>query len=188
MWLRKLNNIIKKHSSYSTNLNLQTTNKSLKIFLSSYRIVIIKAQQLYSMRNTLLLVFGILFLFSACKNDRLIKRGDSVEVAYEKAMYFFEQENYTDAASAFDTVTRVGRGTEYGQDAQYYLAESYYRDRQYLLAASEFDRYVSYYPQDQRRPEVEFKAAICYKNLSPRYNLDQAQTRRAIERFQLFNN
>ena len=82
-------------------------------------------------------------------------------------MYFFEQENYTDAASAFDTVTRVGRGTEYGQDAQYYLAESYYRDRQYLLAASEFDRYVSYYPQDQRRPEVEFKAAICYKNLSP---------------------
>ncbi|MAL16429.1 MAG: outer membrane protein assembly factor BamD [Balneola sp.] len=150
--------------------------------------MIIKAQQLYSMRNTLLLVFGILFLFSACKNDRLIKRGDSVEVAYEKAMYFFEQENYTDAASAFDTVTRVGRGTEYGQDAQYYLAESYYRDRQYLLAASEFDRYVSYYPQDQRRPEVEFKAAICYKNLSPRYNLDQAQTRRAIERFQLFNN
>ena len=140
------------------------------------------------MRNTLLLIFGILFVFSACKNDRLIKRGDSVEVAYQKAMYFFEQENYTDAANAFETVTRVGRGTEYGQDAQYYLAESYYRDKQFLIAASEFDRYVSYYPQDERRPEMEFKAAVCYQKLSPRYNLDQTQTRRAIERFQLFNN
>ncbi|MGN8226545.1 outer membrane protein assembly factor BamD [Gracilimonas sp. BCB1] len=140
------------------------------------------------MRSKLLAVLAFLFIFSACKNDRLIKRGDSVEVAYQKAMAFYEEENYSEAANAFDTVTRVARGTEYGQDAQYYLAESYYKDKQFLLAASEYDRYISYYPQDERRPDMEFKAAMCYFKLSPRYKLDQNQTRKAIERFRLFNN
>ncbi len=140
------------------------------------------------MRSKLLAVLTLLFIFSACKNDRLIKRGDSVEVAYQKAMAFYEEENYSEAANAFDTVTRVARGTEYGQDAQYYLAESYYKDKQFLLAASEYDRYISYYPQDERRPDIEFKAAMCYFKLSPRYKLDQNQTRKAIERFRLFNN
>ncbi|MCP9292720.1 outer membrane protein assembly factor BamD [Gracilimonas sediminicola] len=140
------------------------------------------------MRSKLLAVLAFLFIFSACKNDRLIKRGDSVEVAYQKAMAFYEEENYSEAANAFDTVTRVARGTEYGQDAQYYLAESYYKDKQFLLAASEYDRYISYYPQDERRPQIEFRAAMCYYELSPRYKLDQNQTRKAIERFRLFNN
>ncbi|WP_428236910.1 outer membrane protein assembly factor BamD [Gracilimonas sp.] len=140
------------------------------------------------MRSKLLAVLAFLFVFSACKNDRLIKRGDSVEVAYQKAMAFYEEENYSEAANAFDTVTRVARGTEYGQDAQYYLAESYYKDKQFLLAASEYDRYISYYPQDERRPQIEFRAAMCYYELSPRYKLDQNQTRKAIERFRLFNN
>ncbi len=140
------------------------------------------------MRIIFLLAITSLFLFQACNNDKLIKRGDSVDVAYEKAMAFYEEGDWGEAANAFDTVTRVGRGTEYGQEAQYYLAESYYKDKQYLLAASEYDRYVSYYPQDERRPEMEFKAAMCYYKLSPRYKLDQSQTRKAIERFQLFNN
>ncbi len=140
------------------------------------------------MRTKLLIVFSFLFLFTACKNDNLIKRGDSVEVAYQKAMAFYEKGDFGEAANAFDTVTRVGRGTEYGQDAQYYLAESYYKDGQYLLAASEYDRYVSFYPRDERREEIEYKAAMCYYQMSPRYKLDQSETREAIERFQLFNN
>ena len=142
------------------------------------------------MQSKLLLLFvlGFTFIFSACQNDKLIKRGDSVEVAYQKAMSFYEEENYSEAANAFDTVTRVGRGTEYGQDAQYYLAESYFKNNQFLLAASEYDRFVSYYPQDERRQEMEYKAALCYYQQSPRYKLDQSDTRRAIERFQLFIN
>ncbi|MDR9419040.1 outer membrane protein assembly factor BamD [Gracilimonas sp.] len=140
------------------------------------------------MHNKLLIILGFLFVFSACQNDRLIERGDSLEVAYEKALSFYEEEDYTEAANAFETVTRIGRGTDIGQEAQFLLAESYYNNRRYLLAASEYDRYVSLYPRDNRRQEAEFKAAICYFHQSPRYQLDQTSTREAVERFQLFNN
>lgn len=150
--------------------------------------MIIKSEQIYSMRTKLLVLFSFLFILNACQNDKLIKRGDTVDVAFEKAMALYEEEDYSEAADAFDTVTRLGRGTNYGQEAQYYLAESYYNGRRYLLAASEYDRFVSLYPQDPRRQDAEFKAAMSYYHQSPRYKLDQTSTRRAIERFQLFNN
>lgn len=108
----------------------------------------IKAQQHFSMHKYLLVLITLVFTFSACQSDRLIQRGDTIEEAYQKAMAFYEEKDFSEAANAFDTVTRLGRGTEYGQDAQYYLAESYYKNKQYLLAASEYDRYMSYYPQE----------------------------------------
>lgn len=148
----------------------------------------INSEQLYSMRNRLLILFGFLFLFTACQNDKLIKRGDTVDVAYEKAMAFYDEGDYNEAANAFETVTQIGRGSNYGQEAQYYLAESYYNARRYLLAASEYDRFVSLYPQDVRRQDAEFKSAMSYFHQSPRFKLDQSATRTAIDRFQLFNN
>ncbi|MGM0545116.1 MAG: outer membrane protein assembly factor BamD [Bacteroidota bacterium] len=127
------------------------------------------------------------FIFASCKNSNLIQRGDSVEVAYEKAMAFYEKEDYNEAAEAFETVIQIARGTEYGQEAQYYLAESYYNDGRYLLAASEYERFISLFPREDRREEAQFKEAYCYYKLSPRYKLDQQYTQRAIEKFQLYN-
>jgi outer membrane protein assembly factor BamD len=127
------------------------------------------------------------FVFASCKNSDLIQRGDSLEVAYEKAMAFYEKEDYSEAAEAFETVVQIARGTEYGQDAQFYLAESYYNDERYLLAASEYERFISLFPRVEQRQEAQFKEAYCYYKLSPRYKLDQEYTRTAIEKFQLYN-
>lgn len=145
------------------------------------------------MKNRHIFKTGLLFLLliaiGACRgNSNLIRPGDPVNVAYDKAQNLFEKGKYRGAADAFETVTRVGRGTNFAKDAQYYLAESYYRAESYLLAASEFDRFVGFYPNDERREEVDFKTAKCYYEQSPRYRLDQSNTIRAIEAFQLFNN
>ena len=125
-------------------------------------------------------------MFSSCNKGRYIQPGDTLDVAYKKAMRFYSQEKYSDAASAFETVVNMGRGTDYSRDAQFRLAESYYNNRQYLLAASEYQRYNSLFPQSERRQQVDFKRAMCYYNLSPRYKLDQKHTRKAIELFQLY--
>lgn len=126
-------------------------------------------------------------VFGSCKNSDLIQRGDSLEVAFDKAMAFYENEDYTNASEAFETVVQIARGTEYGQDAQFYLAESYYNDGRYLLAASEYERFISLFPRVESRQEAQFKEAYCYYKLSPRYKLDQQNTRKAIEKFQLYN-
>lgn len=128
-----------------------------------------------------------LFVFVSCKNEDLIQRGDSLDVAFKKAMQLYQSEEYTDAAQAFETVLEIGRGTDYGQEAQFYLAESYFQNGRYLLAASEYERYVSLYPQTGKRQQAQFQEAYCYYKLSPRYKLDQQYTRQAIEKFRLYN-
>ena len=129
----------------------------------------------------------VLFLISSCKNENLIKRGDSLQVAFNKAMTLYEQEKYSESADAFETVLEIGRGTDFGQQAQYYLAQSYFKNERYLMAASEFERYVSLFPRSEQRQQAQFNEAYCYYQLSPRYKLDQQYTRQAIEKFRLYN-
>lgn len=135
----------------------------------------------------LLILLTAALVFVSCRSRDLIRPGDSLEVAFEKAMNQFENENYSEAARAFDIVISIGRGTDIGQDSQFYLAESYFRQRRYLLSASEFSRYVQFHPTSPRRETAEFKEALSYYHLSPRFKLDQTYTQRAIERFRLFN-
>ena len=141
------------------------------------------------MRYLTIALLSVTFLFgSSCRNKNLIRPNEPVNIAFEKSMRLYENEKWVDAANGFEVVTRIGRGSNYSQDAQYYLGQSYYKSKQYILAASEFERFVSYYPQDERREEVEYMMALCFYEQSPRYRLDQTPTRRAIELFQLFNN
>lgn len=128
----------------------------------------------------------VLMVAISCRNQELIRPGDSLEVAYDKAYGMFEQERWSEAARGFDTVVSIGRGTTTGQDAQYYLAESYYNSGMYLVAAAEYERYASFYPNSPRRAEVDFKQSLSYYHLSPRYNLDQSHTYRAIEQLRLY--
>ena len=135
--------------------------------------------------------FSFLLLISlmliSCRSNDLIRPGDTIEVAFEKAMSQYREGDFPEAAQAFETVVSIGRGTDIGQEAQYYLAESYYNDGRYLLAASEYERYAQFYPNSFRREVVDFKRAECYYFLSPRYRLDQSYTRQAIESLRLFN-
>jgi outer membrane protein assembly factor BamD len=135
-------------------------------------------------------LFGLVLLATiisfSCAKDQYIQPGDTLEVAYDKAMKLYEAEKYREAASAFETVMSIARGTDQAQETQYMLAESYFKNGQYLLAASEYERYVNYYPQANNRSEAQFKEAFCYYELSPRYKLDQSYTHKAIEKFQLY--
>ena len=127
-----------------------------------------------------------ILLVSACSSGTVIRPGDTVDVAFEKAMELYENERYGSASDAFETVLSIGRGTEYARNAQYYLAKSYFNNNQFRIAANEFQRYASTYPRSERGVEAQFMEAKSYYNLSPRFQLDQTDTHRAIERFQLF--
>jgi outer membrane protein assembly factor BamD len=142
-----------------------------------------KAMSIYKL--PLLTILIALFVVS-CASKNQIRPGDTLEVAYEKAIRLYEKGKFTDASRAFETVLSIGRGTEIAQDSQFLLAESYFKNKDYLIAAAEYRRYYTNYPRSERRIDSEFNEAICYYQLSPRYKLDQTDTFRALELMQLF--
>lgn len=136
--------------------------------------------------KSILSALAIIILAVGCKNEALIRPGDPLDVAYKKALSLYQAEEYADAATAFETVVSVGRGTDYAESGQFYLAESYFNDGRYLLAANSYERFTTLYPQSPKRQTAAFKEALSYYNLSPRYRIDQEYTREAIEKFRLF--
>lgn len=101
-------------------------------------------------------------------------------------MEHFEDGDYERAQRYFRAVFQYGRGNEWADDAQFHLAASYREQGKHLLAANEFERFTQLYRTSQRVAQAEFERANAYYNLSPQYQLDQTDTRKAISFFQLF--
>ncbi len=110
----------------------------------------------------------------------------SAQTAYDRGVEAYENERYARAIEFFRAALDFGRTSELADDAQLYLARSYAGDRQYLLAGTEFTRFIEFYRNDPRIEEAAFERIQAYAALSPRYELDQTDTRQAIAYIQLY--
>jgi len=137
-------------------------------------------------KTPLIGLFALLLLGSGCRNSSFIQPGDTLEIAYDKALALYEDEQWDEAAGAFSAVLTLGRGSNVAQDAQFYLAEANFNNKRYLVAASEYERFTLLYPDSPRRETADINIARCYFELSPRYKLDQTYTMQAIENFNIF--
>ena len=63
---------------------------------------------------------------------------------------------------------------------------SYRENNEFLLAANEYERFTKIYRADPRIAQVNFEWAETYAMMSPAPPLDQSDTKRAIQEFQLF--
>lgn len=125
-------------------------------------------------------------MWSGCAASRSAERLDTAEEAYERAKALFERGRYSQAAEMAQRVFEFGRGHAYAEPAQLLLARAYFRARDYLAAANEYNRYITLYPRSEHLPEAEFERALCYYHLAPPHYLDQADTQRALDLLRLF--
>jgi len=142
------------------------------------------------MRLQTLLIYALIgsaAFFAGCAGSSRV-RYDSPEDALAKGIQQYERGKYQRAAEYFQGVFDFGRMSEEASDAQLYLARSYYNDEQYILAVSEFSRFIQVYRSDPRLVEASFERAMSYYKMSPSFELDQTETENAITHFQLFMN
>lgn len=132
-----------------------------------------------------LVIGAALVMLAGCSGSNRL-RHNSAQDAYQEGEARFEAEDYDDAIRYFRAVFSYGRANEWADDAQLQLARAYRDNEQYRLAATEYGRFLQLYRNDERVPIAEFERAMCYYRLSPRYQLDQSDSRQAISFFQLF--
>lgn len=113
-------------------------------------------------------------------------RYENAEEAYAKGLSLYERGKYERAVDYLQGVFDYGRTHQWAADAQLLLARAYRDNEEYLLAANEYTRFIEIYRTDPRVPEAEYERAMTYYTRSPRFQLDQTDTERAIEQFLLF--
>ena len=133
---------------------------------------------------TVLTLFTLLLTISCSSHKR---RGTlSPEEDFHRAMEKFDRGKYLDAMEALTIITLNYSGSSIIDSAQYYLGESHYRMKEYIIAASEFQRLVNQYPSSPLVDEAKYKVGMSYLKLSPGYGLDQEFTYKCIDEFQEF--
>jgi len=105
---------------------------------------------------------------------------------FEIGMENLENEKYLQAQVDFKQVVIRGTGTELGDDAQYYLAEAYYRNEEYMESIAEYEKLTRRMGFSPFVEDARYKICEAYRIESPKYFHDQEYTEKALERFQEF--
>lgn len=134
-----------------------------------------------------LLIFTLAFTSCKSKFEKL-KNSNNIAMKYQEAVKLYEKEKYSKALILFDDLATKYRGRAEAEDLYYLIANANYKLRDYTSARFHFKNFATTYPGSPRAEECRFMAAYCYYIESPRSNLDQENTRKAIDELQLFVN
>jgi outer membrane protein assembly factor BamD len=105
---------------------------------------------------------------------------------FEYAKGLFDKGKYFKAQTELTVIVLKYSGDPVVDDAQYYLAESHFKQKEFIIAVSEYQKLINDYPESPYVSLSQFKKAMSYQNMSSRAELDQVYTKKAIKEFQNF--
>jgi len=147
---------------------------------------------LRSMKKGLLLLGVFLMLVSCGEYQKVLKSEDAgakytmAEKLYNEAKEENDKSKYRKALRLFEQIVPQYRGKPQGEKVTYLFADTYYQLEDNYLAGYQFERFASAYPNSEKVEEATFKSAKSYYFLSPRYDLDQTETDKAMAELQKY--
>lgn len=138
------------------------------------------------MRIAVSLIFCITIVMSGCAGNKS-NRDIDYESEFEKGKIALAKKKYVRAQDHFNRVVIAASHTELGDDAMYYLGESYFLSKnEYLLAIAEYDRLIRRMPFSPFVEKARYRICESYVIMSPKYFRDQTYSEKAIEKLQEF--
>lgn len=138
-------------------------------------------------RYSYLLLF--ILIFSSCANSlsKVLKSADS-EYKLKMAENYYAQKKYNNAQVLFEDLFPVFKGTARFEDLYYKYAYSAYYLKDYANAENLFKTFVETFPNSPKAEEADYIRAYCFYKQSPKAELDQTNTTKAIGQMQVFIN
>lgn len=138
------------------------------------------------MRSRIIIPLLALVLATSCGEYEKLLKSTDFDLKKEKAKEYFEAGKFVKSTELIEQILPRFRASESGEDLTWMVAQSYFGMKQYELAGSYFSTYVEQFGYGKNVEEAAYMMAICDYNISPRAELDQDNTRKAIEEFKLF--
>ncbi|MCX6256016.1 MAG: outer membrane protein assembly factor BamD [Bacteroidia bacterium] len=140
------------------------------------------------MRFKLFIVLIILVLVTSCgEYEKLLKSSD-FDLKKAKAKEYFDAGQYVKTTELLAQILPRFRATEEAEELNWMNAQSYYGMKDYYMAGSYYKSFIDQFPFGKHAEEANFLAAMCDYKISRRPELDQEDTRNAIEGFNIFMN
>ncbi len=140
------------------------------------------------MKSTQAALFALLVItmMGSCSDYSKVLKSKDQNVKFDKAVEYYNDGDCFKSLPLFEELIGLERGTIKAEQIYYYYAQTHYCIGDYYLANYYFKNFVKTYPNSKYSEECLFMAARCSFENSPKSSLDQTETRRAIDEFQLF--
>ncbi len=136
-------------------------------------------------RILFVLLSVLAFWLGSCKFNRILKSSD-YELKFTKAIEYYNKGNYTAAQTLLEELIPVFKGTSKAEEVYYYYTYTHYYLGDYSLAGFHFRTFSRAFHTSVHAEECAYMNAYCYYLSSPRYSLDQTDTKNAITEMQVF--
>lgn len=142
----------------------------------------------FSMNRFSTLLFSLVLL-SSCANklSKTLKSTDS-DYKLKVAESYFAQKKYNNAQVLFEDLFPVFKGTAKFEDLYYKYAYTSYYLNDYSNAENLFKTFVETFPTSNKAEEADYMRAYCFYKQSPKPELDQTNTTKAMGQMQAFIN
>ncbi|MCC6761514.1 outer membrane protein assembly factor BamD [Phnomibacter sp. MR] len=139
------------------------------------------------MRFLVSLFLSAVVLVSCSDVGKILKSSD-YNMKLAKANEYYDAKKYTQAQLIYEDVMPVIKGSAEYENTYYKWAYCHYNQKDYLNAENLFKGFFENFPNSSRAEEAEFMRAFCYYKQSPKPELDQTTTMKAITHLQTFAN
>ena len=131
----------------------------------------------------LFLLLGLIF-WSCGTTEDTSNMGPSDRMTY--ALKIFNDGEYEASIKELEAILLQYPGNEIADQAQYYLGQSRFKRKEYILAGYEYSKLIKTMTASKYVPDAQYMLASCYYELAPPYPVDQKYTKKAIEELQAF--
>ncbi len=140
-------------------------------------------------RKPALIAFALIFLWLAvgaagCACLTGSKQVESAEELAEKGMESFEEEDYSDALKAFNTLKERYPYSRYAILAELKVADAHFYREEFPEAIGAYEDFVQLHPKNEAIPYVKYQIGVCYYEQMLSIDRDQTPTRLAILSFE----
>ena len=141
-----------------------------------------------SFMNKAFLVVLVSMVLVSCSNLSKIQKSTDYDYKLKKAEEYFAKKSYSNAQVLFEDIFPAMKGTARFEDLYYKYAYATFYLKDYLNAENLFKGFVEIFPNSSRAEECDYMRAFCYYKQSPKVDLDQTNTSKAVALMQAFIN
>lgn len=131
-------------------------------------------------------IISLSFLTVSCSEYSKVL--NSTDATYKTAMAnkYYQEGDCDKSTPLYDELLKLYKGTTKAERLYFALASSHFCEGDYLLSAYYFGNFEKNFTHSDRRIEASYMIGKCYQALSPKSDLNQEYTDKAIEHYTTF--
>ena len=134
------------------------------------------------------LLFVLLMGVTGCDTPEKALKSTDINYKKAKAISWYNKKEYYKCIPLFEELIGLMKGRQSTEDLYYMYATANYKQGDFMISAYHFKNFYDLYPNSDKAEECLFMYAKSYQRLSPKPDLDQSYTTKALDAYQLFLN